>query len=118
LHITQKDFRSENAIPIQGDALNIPLKGNSVDFIFCSSLIEHIQDQNKLVSEIKRVLKPDGICYLSFPLFYSPVGGYQFKLFHLLWERSAIAISRLFKSVEAEDYVTSFGNCSLYPKNF
>ncbi|MBA7527406.1 hypothetical protein ES705_19582 [subsurface metagenome] len=115
LHVTQKYFRSENVIPIQGDALNIPLKGNSVDFIFCSSLIEHIQDQNKLVSEIKRVLKPDGICYLSFPPFYSPVGGHQFKPFHLLGEKNAIILSRIFKGIKAKDYATYFGDFVLNP---
>ena len=31
---------------------------------------------------------------MGFPPFYSPAGGHQFKPFHLLGERAAIALSR------------------------
>ena len=115
LNIPESFPKKENIIPIKGDALNLPFKDNLIDFIFCSSLIEHISDQNKLIFEIYRVLKLRQFCYLSFPPFYSPVGGHQFKPFHLLGEKNAIILSRMFKSVEAKDYATSFGNWGLYP---
>jgi ubiquinone/menaquinone biosynthesis C-methylase UbiE len=86
-----------------------------MDIIFCSSLIEHVADQDFLLSEISRVLKNHGICYLSFPPFYSPVGGHQFKPFHLLGERWSIYLARVFKRWDASDYQNSYGNFGLYP---
>ena len=62
-----------------------------------------------------RVLKVNQFCYISFPPFYSPVGGHQFKPFHLLGEKNAITLSKIFKGIKAKDFDTSFGNWGLYP---
>jgi len=105
----------ENVVCVNGDAVRLPFKDDSFDFIFCSSLIEHIKDQRKLIAEIYRVLKANHNCYLSFPPFYSPVGGHQFKPFHLLGEENAIALSKIFNPQIACDFETSFGNWGLYP---
>lgn len=115
LNIPRQLKADENIFLIKGDATNLPFKNNSIDFIFCSSLIEHIQNQQKAISEAHRVLKNNSFCYLSFPPFYSPVGGHQFKPFHLLGENTAIILSKLFKGIEVRDFETSFGNWGLFP---
>ncbi|HJW91320.1 MAG TPA: class I SAM-dependent methyltransferase [Anaerolineales bacterium] len=79
---------------IKGNALSIPLKDGSMDFIFCASLIEHVPDPGKLITEIRRVLAPGGLCYLSFPPYYSPLGGHEFSPFHYLGERWALRLNR------------------------
>jgi len=50
---------------IIGDALDIQLKSNSIDSIFSSQVLEHIKDPKKMVDEIHRILKKDGICILT-----------------------------------------------------
>ncbi len=45
----------------------IPLNDNSVNFIFCSEVIEHIYDTEKLFSEWQRILKPGGQLLLTTP---------------------------------------------------
>lgn len=60
-------------VPVVGNALHLPLATNSVDFVFCASLIEHVPNPHILLQEVARVLKQGGFCYLSFPPFYSPV---------------------------------------------
>ena len=45
---------------IIGDAMNIPLKNSSVDSIFSSQVLEHVQNPQKMVDEIYRVLKKKG----------------------------------------------------------
>lgn len=87
-----------------------PFKDNSFDFIFCCSLIEHIKNPEKMLSEIKRILKPNGYLYLSFPPFYSLVGGHYFKPFHLLGEKTAIRIAKIIKPKMTKN-VTSYSNC-------
>lgn len=115
LNMSKKMFNKDNIAFLSGDATNIPLKGESIDFVFCSSLIEHIPLQDNVINEIYRVLKKDQFCYLSFPPFYSPVGGHQFKPFHYLGNKNAIKLAKIFNQVDAKDFETSFGNFGLYP---
>ncbi|MGD2166369.1 MAG: class I SAM-dependent methyltransferase [Anaerolineae bacterium] len=77
---------------VMGSALSIPLRDRSVDFVLCASLIEHVLDPLRLLREIRRVLVKSGHCYLSFPPFYSPLGGHEFSPFHYLGESWAIRL--------------------------
>jgi len=47
----------------EGDALKIPLASETTDIVICGHVYEHVPDQEKLVSEIYRILKRGGICY-------------------------------------------------------
>lgn len=84
---------SGNCMAVAGSALALPLQSASVDFVFCASLIEHVPQPAKLLAEVKRVLKPGGHCYLSFPPFYSPVGGHEYAPFHYLGEHWAMRLA-------------------------
>lgn len=81
-----------------------PFKDNFFDFIFCCSLIEHIADPEKMLFEIRRVLKPSGYLYLSFPPFYTPIGGHMFKPFHLLGEKVSLKIFNSLKKRNIKSY--------------
>lgn len=50
-----------------GDMLELPYKENIFDCILCRNVISHTDTQGmiKMASEIKRVLKQDGECYLT-----------------------------------------------------
>jgi 2-polyprenyl-3-methyl-5-hydroxy-6-metoxy-1,4-benzoquinol methylase len=51
---------------IVSNASNVKeLPSSSFDFVICSQLIEHVEDDDALVLEIKRLLKNGGIAYLS-----------------------------------------------------
>lgn len=56
---------------LQGNALQLPFDSNTFDVALCSEVIEHVPDAGQLVSEIARVLKPDGRFYLSTPNWFS-----------------------------------------------
>jgi len=96
---------------VQADAIRLPFAPDQFSVVFCASLIEHVPDPAQLLAEIRRVLAPDGAAYLSFPPFYSPVGGHQFKPYHLLGERWALRLS----SHKAESLATACGDWGLYP---
>jgi SAM-dependent methyltransferase len=95
----------------QADAINLPFSSNSFPFIFCASLIEHIPEPSQLLAQIRRVLTPGGLAYLSFPPFLSPVGGHQFKPYHLLGERWALRLS----GRKSDSFATACGGWGLYP---
>lgn len=45
----------------------LPFKNNSFDVVISNHVIEHVQDQQLHISEIKRVLKKDGLLYFATP---------------------------------------------------
>lgn len=114
---------------VRADVLASPFLEGSFDFVFCSSVIEHVEDPLRLLQEIYRLLSPGSLCYLSFPPFYSPVGGHQFKPFHLFGERLAIRMCRRRvekirhswvkehqpAKVAGSGYRSAFGLWGLYP---
>jgi SAM-dependent methyltransferase len=77
-----------------------------MDFVFCASLIEHVTEPEILLSEIKRVMRTDGKCYLSFPPYYGPTGGHRFSPFHYLGERAAIRL--MHRRAAEPDWVIQF----------
>jgi len=96
---------------VVADALHTSFSNESFPFVFCASLIEHVPEPIGLLTEIARVLTPDGSAYLSFPPFYSPMGGHQFKPFHLLGEQLALRLTRKKK----QEYATCYGDWGLCP---
>jgi ubiquinone/menaquinone biosynthesis C-methylase UbiE len=50
-----------------GDVLRIDFSENYFDVVACLETIEHVKDQRKALSELKRVLKPKGLLIISSP---------------------------------------------------
>lgn len=69
LDYTTADIESPLA-KIKMDIHDIPLADNTVDVIFCNHVLEHVADDIKALSEMKRVLKPKGWAILQIPFFY------------------------------------------------
>lgn len=50
-----------------GDASNLPFPDNSFDLVTCQTLLIHVKDPKKVLSEMYRVLKPGGAVLISEP---------------------------------------------------
>ncbi len=50
------------------DVTNIQFEDNFFDYIIMNHVLEHIENESKAISELKRVLKPNGKLILSFPI--------------------------------------------------
>ena len=50
------------------DATNIPFRDEIFDYVIANHILEHIPNDKKALSEIKRVLKKDGKAIISFPI--------------------------------------------------
>lgn len=50
------------------DIQNIQYDDNYFDFIYCSHILEHVPDDIKAMSELRRVLKPGGIALIMVPI--------------------------------------------------
>ena len=55
---------------VKMDIHEIPFEDNYFDIIFCNHVLEHVDDDKKALSEMRRVLKPGGWAILQVPFFY------------------------------------------------
>jgi ubiquinone/menaquinone biosynthesis C-methylase UbiE len=64
---------------LEGSTSKIPLKSSSVDIVTSFETIEHHDEHEQMMIEIKRVLKPNGILFISSPdkLHYSDYRNYK-----------------------------------------
>ena len=63
------DFRRYQSVPphIWGSALDLPITDASVDTVFSSQVLEHVTEPWRMVTEMARILKPDGYFILTAP---------------------------------------------------
>ena len=53
-----------------GDGQQLPVKSASIDVVAVLEVLEHVPDPGAVMTEIKRVMKPEGVCFLSIPFLY------------------------------------------------
>lgn len=107
--IIKKDYKVLDKIPdynpdIVGDIRFLPLEDNSADAIICIAVLEHVEEPQKAMQEIYRVLKPGGYCYLYVPFlyYYHPCENY-YKDFYRFTYDGIRYLTRDFQSVEMQN---------------
>ncbi|MBD8697843.1 glycosyltransferase [Stenotrophomonas sp. CFBP 13718] len=78
-HASERYADVANLEYLQGSAAAIPLPNDSVDVVVSFETIEHLYEQEEMMSEIRRVLRPDGVMVMSSPNkeVYSDRAGYH-----------------------------------------
>lgn len=66
------------------NALDLSFKDNYFDVVICNNVYEHVPDPFKMIKEIHRVLKKDGICYFAATNKYMFIES-DYKLPFLSW---------------------------------
>jgi len=51
--------------PVNALGERLPFRDNHFDLVVCMDVLEHVEDPEKLLSEISRCLKPGGLCQLT-----------------------------------------------------
>lgn len=76
------DIYASPSVQFVADAHRIPLASESVDAVLVQAVLEHVLEPHKVVAEICRVLRPDGVVYAETP-FMQQVheGPYDFTRF-------------------------------------
>lgn len=83
-----------------GDATSLPYKANFFNAVFCLEMLEHVDHPQKVIAEIKRVLKKGG-----YGIILIPTDNRLFKIVWTLWT--------LYYPVWRHAHVQSFTNSSL-----
>lgn len=120
---------------IVGDAENLPYENNSFDFVYSFGVIHHSPDTNRIISEIYRVLKPGGRCYITVyhknSIFFWWTVFFVYYLLNIGWKRRTLQqqlslieypgdnenmVIRLYRRKEFEAMFHRFSNVKSYVK--
>lgn len=81
----------KNIILIPMDHYNLPFESESIGSVYSNSVLEHVSDLEKSLSEIYRILKPNGIF-----MFTVPVKQFAKDLKKYFGEKESIRINKIF----------------------
>ena len=72
-------YQRDNLEFAVGSAADIPLEDDSFDRVVSFETLEHLAEQEEMLAEFRRVLRPDGLLIISSPdrAVYSDQAGYQ-----------------------------------------
>jgi SAM-dependent methyltransferase len=87
-----RDYSRKTGVALDlhlADATALPFGQAAFDCVVCSNVVEHLDDAERALAEIHRVLVPGGVAFVDFPLYRSPYGGHiedsvKIPWFHLL----------------------------------
>lgn len=76
------DFRPPKSPgSVRGDASAVPFRAKTFDVIIASELLEHVPSPSKVIEEITRVLKNDGVAIVTTPWLWELLREPHFQLF-------------------------------------
>lgn len=84
----RNSLRNKKINFVLGDSHKLPFKENFFDKIVASEVLEHLEDDQKALKEIYKILKPNGILVIStpsinYPLFWDPINWLLQRLFNI-----------------------------------
>ena len=110
---SRTSYPAPNAEFLVADCRQMPLGSETIDTAVCFEVIEHLAEQEALLEEIRRVLRPDGVLAISTPnrIYYTQerkeVNPFHVREFN--FEEFLTLLKRFFAHVEVafQNHVTS-----------
>jgi SAM-dependent methyltransferase len=108
--LKRQQSSESNSPLINGAAEFLPFKNLSFDLIILQDVIEHVEDKDSLVNELKRILKKNGLIYISTPN--------RFSIFNFISDPHwGIPFLSLFKRPSIKKYFLRFIRKDDYNRN-
>ena len=83
------DINIQNCPSIVASAMVLPFRDNIFDSVLCTEVLEHLNEPERCLKEIYRVLKPEGVGLITIPmswnLHYEPNDYYRFTKYGLCY---------------------------------
>ena len=67
IEYTSADLNDRSAT-VRMDLMRLPYRDQTFDIVFCSHVLEHVDDDRKAISELQRVLTPPGWAIFMVPI--------------------------------------------------
>ena len=67
LDFSSSDYHPGHQLDLTWDGKTIPLDAQSIDTVFMTEVLEHVHKPSEMLQELRRVLKPGGILFLTVP---------------------------------------------------
>jgi SAM-dependent methyltransferase len=100
---------------INGSITQLPFQDKSFDLVCAFDVIEHVEDDQLAVNEMKRVVKEDGVIFITVPAFMS-LWSHHDVINHHFRRYKIKEIERLFeKQKEGNKIFVSYFNFILFP---
>jgi ubiquinone/menaquinone biosynthesis C-methylase UbiE len=90
-------YGGKNIVYRQGDGIAIPLEDNSVDVVVSYETIEHIDDYQTFLKEVKRILRSEGLLLLSTPNDVEYAEGNHFHLHEFTYNQLKKLVGQYFQ---------------------
>lgn len=74
---------------VVGSGLQLPFRSDAFDVVYSSNVLEHVSPPFEVADEMVRVLKPGGVAFISYTVWYGPWGGHETAPWHYLGGRRA-----------------------------
>ncbi len=104
---------------ILSDSHKLPFENNSFDKVIASEVLEHVDDDQRVIKEVYRILKPDGVFVIStpslrYPFFWDPVNWISQRIFSTHFQTGFLSgiwygHIRLYKTEELANKFTKAG---------
>jgi ubiquinone/menaquinone biosynthesis C-methylase UbiE len=116
--IAEEKYIKSNLKFLHGSTSKIPLEDSTVDLVVSFETIEHHNEHEQMMKEIKRVLKAEGILIISTPdkKFYSDLRNYKnpFHVKELYKNEFENLVSKYFKKTQVLSQGYLFGNSLIF----
>lgn len=93
---------------VQGFAESLPYADNEFDVVYCSHVLEHVNDEKKSLEEIKRVLKPGGTLIIGMPTAAMAWINFLSEILFTSHQRFVNVFFRPFIKVGKTDFINLF----------
>lgn len=114
----EKKYIKSNLKFLHGSTSKIPLEDSTVDLVVSFETIEHHDEHDQMMKEIKRVLKAEGLLIISTPdkKFYSDLRNYTnpFHVKELYKNEFENLVSKYFKKNQVLSQGYMFGNSLIF----
>lgn len=120
LELDSERGRWSGAADYYYDGNELPFESASFDSVLCSQVLEHVFEPDKFISEIARVLVPDGTLLLTVPFIWgeheqpNDFGRYSSFGLAALLARNGFTVSRHIKTLPNLAALFQSFNCYLY----
>lgn len=113
IDFAKNKYKKSNLTFFASSALEIPLENHTVDVITSFETLEHLIEQNEMIAEFKRVLKPGGKLIISSPeksIYAERDPNNPFHLKELTFQEFANLLSKYFLNCEFYSQRLIFGS--------